>query len=212
MDDGQRTDLDSARGVSLTFADFQAFADGDADLKATQKWLNDTIVIVDNAAAIQRAGRGGAKSIKDNLRADGNEIGVKWLSALKGVATSEEDVELKKTVKISDSDYKTLPENEWYQHNLMMLPLCTKYLPKVAKYGRTAAEISELGTINEAFKEAMPGPEKALARVTKATADLTAGLDEINTRLREKTDTLVNPYKEMQAEFVRRYFLARRKI
>ena len=212
MDDGQRTDLDSARGVSLSFADFQAFVDGDAELKATQTWLKTTIEAVDAAAAIQRAGRGGAKEIKDNLRTEGNTIVVKWLDGLKGVATSDSDADLKNTVKISESDYKTLPENEWYQQNLLMLPLCTQHLAKVSKYGRTAAEITTLTALNEAFKEAMPGPEKALARVTKATADLAEGLDDINTRLRKTTDALVSPYEEVQPEFVRRYFLARRKI
>ena len=42
--------------------------DGDAELKATQIWLKNTIEKVDAAAAIQSAGRGGAKEIKDSIK------------------------------------------------------------------------------------------------------------------------------------------------
>ena len=42
--------------------------DGDAELKATQIWLKNTVGKVDAAAAIQSAVRGGAKEIKDSIK------------------------------------------------------------------------------------------------------------------------------------------------
>ena len=52
----------------MSFAGFQAFVDGDAELKATQIWLKNTVGKVDAAAAIQSAVRGGAKEIKDSIK------------------------------------------------------------------------------------------------------------------------------------------------
>lgn len=134
-----------------------------------------------------------------------------WLKALKGLAVSTNDVNLADKVKISPSAYENLPDNEWYQFNLVLIPLCTTHAAAVAKYGRTVAEITSLTATNEAFKEAMPTPEAARNAVAKATKIVNEGIDEMNTRLREKTNALVEPYRGMQEAFVVAYFKARKK-
>ena len=211
MTDIEIIDLDSARGVSKSFVDFQTFIDTDAELKETQVWLDLQIGIVDASHSIQQAGTGAATDIKGNLKIAGSTIGKKWLTALKGVAISKNDPDMKKKLAKSPSEYEDLPENEWYAFNLTLLSYCTPHLSSVAKYGRTAAEISELTTINEAFKVAMPNPEKAIQVVAEATKKLKSAIYEINTRLREITDGLVKPYADMQPEFVAAYLKARKK-
>lgn len=211
MDDIERIDLDSGRAVYKAFKDHQTFVDTDAALKDTQTWLTALIDKIDAAAGIQQAGRGGAGTIKDNLKADGTKTGQTWLKALKGLAVSTNDAALADKVKISPSAYENLPDNEWYQFNLVLLPLCTAHAASFAKYGRTVAEITSLTATNEAFKEAMPTPEAARNAVAKATKTLKEAIAEMNSRLREKTNALVEPYREVQEAFVVDFFKARTK-
>lgn len=211
MTDVQRTDLDSARAVQKVFGDNQAFVDGDADLKTTQIWLSATIADIDEKAAIQMAGRGGAKDIKDNLKETGTEIGQKWLKALKGLAASTDNSDLARAVEISPSDYEKLPDNEWYQFNLNLIPLAQGKAAAVAKFGRTDAELTTLEAVNESFRVAMPTPEAAIQEIAKVTSTLAELFQALNSRLREKTDALVKAYEDVQPGFVADYLRARKK-
>lgn len=212
MTDVQRTDLDSGRAVDKVFKDHQTFVNGDANILATQTWLSGLIQAIDLKASVQQAGRGSAKEIKDNLKDSGTELGQKWLNALKGLATATDNKELEKAVDISPSGYAKLPDNEWYQFNLQFVPLCQTYAAEVIKFGRVASEVETLKALNESFRVAMPTPEAARSTMAKITEDLAGLFEELNTRLREKTDALVKAYEEVQPNFVREYQLARRKV
>lgn len=212
MTDVQRIDLDSARTVEKAFGDHQTFVDSDPDVKATQTWLTGIIQQIDQKAAVQMAGRGGAKDIKDNLKSTGTDLGQKWLKALKGLAATTNDKDLERQIEISPSGYENLPDNEWYQYNLQFITICQANAAAVAKFGRTPAELATLAAVNESFRVAMPTPEAAIQEMAKVTEDLATLFNELNTRLREKTDDLVKAYEEMQPEFVRAYLGARKKV
>ena len=61
------------------------------------------------------------------------------------------------------------------------------------------------------FRIAMPTPEAAIQEMAKVSEVLALLFNELNTRLREKTNDLLKAYEGMQPDFVNVYFGARRK-
>lgn len=209
MDDGQRTDLNSARFVLAVLLANGAIVDADDKLKELREYLKVTIPFVDAAGGVQLAGRGGVQNVKDNLRLDATVIGKEWLVALKTV-DDPDDMELPGILDTAPSAYGKLGENEWYQFNLKLIPKCTKYLDKVSKYGRTAAEIALLTSNNIAFEKMITKPEEVTQMLTQAGIDVETGTKGMN-KMAEATDKFVLPYKGLHPVFVENYFDAREK-
>lgn len=209
MNDRQRIDLDSARLVLAFLLANAAIVDSEEDIKKLRDYLLVTIPKVDAAAAIQIAGRGGAKDFKDNLKTEGSEIGKKWLTALKTVSAPA-DFDLAGVVNKSPSIYERLDDNSWYQFNLVLIEKAKQYKTNVAKYGRTEAEIQSLKDYNDAFVTAMTKPEQVTQLISKATDDVEAGITGINDMARD-TDRFVKAYEDVHPEFVRTFLESRRK-
>lgn len=209
MDAGQRADLNSARFVLAMLVANGAIVDADDKLKELREFLILTIPKVDAAGGIQLAGRGGVQTVKENLRLDATVIGKNWLVALKTVKDPD-DMELPGLLDTTPSEYEKLGENEWYQFNLKLIPKCTKYLDKVAKYGRTAEEIATLTSNNTNFEKLITKPEEVTQMLSQAKVDIETGTKAMN-KLAKATDEFVSPYEGMHPVFVANYFDAREK-
>lgn len=209
MDDGQRSDLNSARLVLAVLLANEVIVEADEKLKGLREFLKQTIPKVDEAGGIQLAGRGGVQAVKENLRMDTTEIGKTWLTALKTV-DAPADMELPGILKTTPSGYDKLGENEWYQFNLKLIPKCTLYLGQVSKYGRTAEEIALLTSNNASFEKMITAPEEVTQMLSQATVDVKTGIDGMNKEAKA-TDKYVRPYEGLHPVFVAQYFDAREK-
>lgn len=209
MSDRQTTDLNSARFVLAVLLSNEALVNADAKLKLLLDFLTLTIPIVDDAAGVQLAGRGGTQNFKDNLKIDGSAIGKKWLTALKTVEAAA-DMNLPGIVEKSLSVYENLPDNKWYQFNLKLIPKCREYLDEVSQYGRSAAEITALENKNILFEKAMTKPEEVTHILSQAKEAVEKGMDGIN-ELARNTDKYVRAYEDLHPAFVAAFFDSREK-
>jgi hypothetical protein len=198
--------------VDALLSNNQSLFQGQPALVAAQARLHTTIGTVLGLAPVQASAAGSNTAAKEQQKQKVIDLFLKVQAGVLAHATATSDAKLKEDVTIPESTFKKLRQSDMQTWMLKVYGLAAPIVALLASWGVTQADIEDLKSGADGFRQQLLDLTSTKNLSKEATAaiksELKAGLDFLN----EHLDNLMLPYKSLQPTFYTQYGVAREII
>lgn len=184
------------------------FADYGELVTAHQK-LKDDLVMIGQNRQVQEADITGLTKTKIELKTSLIRKILKISSGLMAYATSVKNLDLKTKAKYTATDLKTSADPILYDIGVLLLGLATPIKTELAKYAIDEADYTEMESLLNGFKLAIPRRRVAASASKMSTGNIGEVFIGTDKLLKDEIDVLMKPFQFSQPDFYNTYKNAR---
>jgi len=205
MEKKQINKLRMFRAVDQVLENYsQLFADLE-DLVLGHQRLKDGLVLLGQNRQVQEADNSGLTGNKIDLRTNLTNRILQLSAALKALANSTKNKELKAKVSYLKSDLTNIADPVLFDIGTLLMNLANPLLNDLNKYFVTSEKMDELNDLLNSFNSSLPRKRVADSITKVSTANIGELVSSLNTMLRDEIDVLMLLFKETQPDFYMAY-------
>jgi len=174
--------------------------------------LKAGLVMIDQNRLIQEADTSGLTDSKSEARTSLNWLILQFSSALMAYATEVDDLELKVKAKYVPSELDVIADSNVYDIGSLLYNLAVPVKAELEKYFVDDAKFKEMESLLVGFKSAIPKGRVAKSVSKTSTGNISQIFKMMDKLLKEKIDSLMNPFQFSHSDFYNAYKSARMVI
>jgi hypothetical protein len=179
------------------------------DLVLGHQRLKDGLVLLGQNRQVQEADNSGLTGNKIDLRTNLTNRILQLSAALKALANSTKNKELKAKATYLKSDLANIADQVLVDIGTLLMNLANPLLNDLNKYFVTSEKMNELNDLLNSFNSSLPKKRVADSITKVSTGNIGELVSSLNTMLREEMDVLMLLFEETQPDFYKAYKNAR---
>jgi hypothetical protein len=172
--------------------------------------VTDKLSLIDGLNQIAHPGTTGVTTDAHNIRATMQNLALKCGYALSAYAATINNNTLRSKVNFKPEHFRKLKNDEADDRCQTIHDEALTHLAAASAFGYTAADVTDLQTAINIYRQSMTNPRQAIITRSQAIASIKAtNRTIIDHHFKAILDNIVNTLRTTKPEFVRGYFLSR---